>query len=108
MGCYFHFTQAIYRNIQELGLSSAHYNDEDIRMTCRKLMALALLPPAFVLKYFEDLYETILFASSTGLDSLKPLFDYFENYGIRMVDVNEWSVYKIRIRTNNNAGGIRY
>jgi hypothetical protein len=43
--------QAMYRNIQEFGLSSAYCNDEDIRMTCRKLMALTLLPPVFVLKY---------------------------------------------------------
>ncbi|CAF4604617.1 unnamed protein product, partial [Rotaria socialis] len=40
IGCYFHFTQAVYRQIQHLGLSSGYCSDESIRMTCRKLMAL--------------------------------------------------------------------
>ncbi|CAF4371657.1 unnamed protein product [Rotaria sp. Silwood2] len=88
IGCYFHFTQSIYRQIQQLGLSSAYCNDDGIRMTCRKLMALALLPPPLVLKSFEDLHESVLLASSSSsvLHSLKPLFDYFEHYWINTVD----------------------
>ncbi|CAF4009296.1 unnamed protein product, partial [Rotaria sordida] len=105
IGCYFHFTQAVYRHIQQFGLSSAYINNENIRMICRKLMALALLPSSVVLKSFEDLYEIVLLASSSELGSLRPLFDYFENYWIKRIDINKWNVYGFRIRTNNNAEG---
>ncbi|CAF2855277.1 unnamed protein product [Rotaria sp. Silwood2] len=105
IGCYFHFTQAVYRHIQQLGLSSAYINDDNIRMICRKLMALALLPSSVVLKSFEDLYEIVLLASSSELRLLGPLFDYFENYWIKKIDINKWNVYGIRIRTNSNAEG---
>ncbi|CAF0909503.1 unnamed protein product [Rotaria sordida] len=108
IGCYFHFTQSVYRHIQQFGLSSAYINDENIRMICRKLMALALLPSSVVLKSFEDLYESVLLASSSELGSLRPLFDYFENYWIKRIDINKWNVYGIRIRTNNNAEGMQH
>ncbi|CAF1374676.1 unnamed protein product [Rotaria magnacalcarata] len=49
VGCYFHYTQAIYRNIQRLGLSSKYATDEETRNTCRKIMALALMPVSLVL-----------------------------------------------------------
>ncbi|CAM4836094.1 unnamed protein product [Rotaria magnacalcarata] len=37
-GCFFHFTQAIYRRIQSLGLITSYSQDSDIRICCRKLM----------------------------------------------------------------------
>lgn len=66
MGCYVQFTQAIYRQIQQLGLTGAYGNNEFVRMTCRKLMALALLPSPLVLQSFEDLHESI-FSKIIGL-----------------------------------------
>ncbi|CAF4059685.1 unnamed protein product [Rotaria sordida] len=74
IGCYFHFTQAVYRHIQQFGLSSAYINNENI-------------------------------SSSSELGSLRTLFDYFENYWIKRIDINKWNVYGFRIRTNNNAEG---
>ena len=43
-GCYFHFTQAIHRQIQTLGLSTAYRDDMDARSNARKRMALPLVP----------------------------------------------------------------
>ncbi|CAM4967139.1 unnamed protein product [Rotaria socialis] len=79
--------------------------DESIRMTCRKLMALPLLPSSVVLKCFEDLYESVLLTSSAALGSLKPLFEYYENYWVKTIGIKRWNVYGIRIKTNNNAEG---
>ncbi|CAF3969719.1 unnamed protein product [Rotaria sp. Silwood1] len=70
-------------------------------------MALALLPSPLVLKSFEDIHGSILLASSSSsFHSLRPLFDYFENYWINTIDIKRWNVYGIRIKTNNNAEGI--
>ncbi|CAF3200244.1 unnamed protein product [Rotaria sp. Silwood2] len=43
-GCFFHYTQAIYRRIQTLELTIIYVQNGEIRTCCRKLMALALLP----------------------------------------------------------------
>ena len=43
--CYFHFTQAIYRQIQKLGLSVPYKEDERLRLFTRYLMATPFLPP---------------------------------------------------------------
>ncbi|CAF4462608.1 unnamed protein product, partial [Didymodactylos carnosus] len=54
-GCFFHYTQAIYRRIQILGLTVAYSQNGEIRICCRKLMALALLPLDKVEWAFHDL-----------------------------------------------------
>ncbi|CAF4665853.1 unnamed protein product [Rotaria socialis] len=38
-GCFFHFCQAIYRKIRELGLSNTYKDDANARNFCRRLMA---------------------------------------------------------------------
>jgi len=44
VGCNFHFVNAIFRQIQRLGLLAAYHGDECIRTNARKLMALAFVP----------------------------------------------------------------
>ncbi|CAF4388334.1 unnamed protein product, partial [Rotaria sp. Silwood2] len=56
-GCYFHFSQCIYRKIQSLGLSTLYRDDEDVRSTCRQLMALPFLPMEEIEFAFEELME---------------------------------------------------
>ena len=41
IGCYFYFTEALYRNTLKLGLSVCHKKDERMRMLCRFLMSTA-------------------------------------------------------------------
>ena len=43
-GCYFHHTQAIWRQVQRLGLQAEYEEDQFIRRSARSLMALAFLP----------------------------------------------------------------
>jgi hypothetical protein len=95
----------VYRNIQHLGLSCDYVADEQIRNICRKLMALALLPVSLVLQAYDDLYESVLESSSTKFNTLKPLFNYFENQWIKNVAIERWNIYGIKMRTNNNAEG---
>ena len=68
-------------------------------------MAIPLLPVSVVIQTFDDLYDTVLQSSSTKIDSLKPLFDYYENQWIKKVGIERWNVYGLRMRTNNNAEG---
>ncbi|CAF4635139.1 unnamed protein product, partial [Rotaria sp. Silwood2] len=91
--CFFHYTQAIYRNIQKLGLSSEYVADDEFRNTCRKRMALALMPVSLVLQAYDDLHDSVLGSSSKKFDLLKPLFSYFENQWIKNIDIQRWNAY---------------
>ena len=53
-GCLFHFSQAIYRKLQELGLQAAYNTDAGTSGVCRRLMALALLPRSISARCFCD------------------------------------------------------
>ncbi|CAF3315591.1 unnamed protein product [Rotaria socialis] len=89
--CYFHFTQAVYRAIHRVGLSTSYNNGNDIKHSCRKLMALALLPEPII----EDTYDELLAAMSIEIkNKLNDLLQYFQG---------QWCVHGFSMRTNNNA-----
>ncbi|CAM4946602.1 unnamed protein product [Rotaria socialis] len=89
--CYFHFTQAVYRAIQRVGLSTSYNNDNDIKHSCRKLMALALTPEPII----EDTYDELLAAMSIEIkNKLNDLLQYFQG---------QWFVHSFSMRTNNNT-----
>ena len=98
--CDFHFTQAIYRAIQCVGLSTS-YND-DIKQYGRKLMALPLLPEPII----EDTYDELIAAMlQRSKNALKDLLEYFQQQWFVEVPLSQWCVHGRNIRTNNNAEG---
>ncbi len=98
IGCYFYYTQSIYKNIQRLGLSDIYRDEEDARLFARKLMALPLLPLAEVDVAFENIADECI-------DSMKPLLDYFQNFWMTKVPINLWNVSDLDTRTNNHVEG---
>ena len=52
-GCLFHFSQAVWRNIQSNGLSKKYNDDEAFRLNVKKSIALAFVPLPDVIKGFE-------------------------------------------------------
>ena len=98
IGCYFHFTQAIYRQIQHLHLTTIYRDDETARSTARKLMSLPLVP----LDYVQDAFDII---SAEAPDSMIPLVDYFDGYWITKVKWSLWNVSDVSLRTNNMVEG---
>ena len=93
IGCYFHFSQCIYRKIQSLGLSTAHKEDDEVRSTCRQLMTLPFLPMQEIEFAFEESTEP-----STTI--VNPLMQYFKNYWIEQMSNYMWSAQVIQ----SNAG----
>ena len=45
-GCAFHWGQAVWRKVQDLGLQRAYHNDEEFHFYCRQVLALPCLPRA--------------------------------------------------------------
>ncbi|CAF0891709.1 unnamed protein product [Adineta steineri] len=98
--CYFHLTQAIYRAIQRFGLSTHYNNDDDVKHVCRQLMAMALLPATII----ENTYNQLLVTMTTHIkNTLKDLLKYFEEQWFEKVPIQQWCVYGLSIRANNNA-----
>ena len=56
-GCSFHWTQAVWRKIQLLGLQSQYMNNNSTRDFCRRLMALPFLPCEHIEPAFRNLEE---------------------------------------------------
>ena len=70
VGCLFHLGQCVYRKVQELGLSELYLQEEEVRVRCKMLVALAFVPVRDVVAACESLVEDIP-------DELIPLIDYF-------------------------------
>ncbi|CAM4832775.1 unnamed protein product [Rotaria magnacalcarata] len=97
--CYFHFTQAVYRAIQRVGLSTSYNNDNDIKHSCRKLMALALLPEPII----EDTYDELLATMPIEIKhTLNDLLQYFQGQWLVKVPMSQWCVHGFTFHSRFN------
>ncbi|XP_041372839.1 uncharacterized protein LOC121386108 [Gigantopelta aegis] len=100
-GCSFHWTQAVWRKIQDLGLREAYRSDNDTHRYLRKLMSLPFLPHQHIPAVFDGL------KAEASTDQLTTLVEYLEATWI--LDAtwtpDSWSVYFQSIRTNNDVEG---
>ena len=53
-GCYFHFTQSIWRKIHKLGLSNIYHINGDFRTLIRAFMSLPFLPMDQILTVYNE------------------------------------------------------
>ncbi|CAF1604289.1 unnamed protein product [Adineta ricciae] len=100
LGCFFHFCQAIYRQIQFLGMQKKYTTDETLRSLCRKLMALALMPKDKVVCSFEEIQYDAYKLPDQPMDDL---LEYFQDNW--MTNIDSWNVSESDVRTNNNCEG---
>jgi hypothetical protein len=100
-GCLFHWTQALWRKVQELGLQTAYMQDKDIFAFVKQLMALPFLPSGVIPTIFEDL------KSKASSRELQLLVNYIRNTWIESAVwcPESWSIYMSPIRTNNDIEG---
>ena len=70
-GCFYHLTQETWRKIQELGLVRKYRDDEDFKLFCGQLDALAFLP-------IEDIPEGITYICTITPIDAEGLVDYFD------------------------------
>ena len=59
LGCYFHFCQCLWRQVQVLGLAGTFRQNRPVRHTIKLLMALGYLPLSFVKIQFNNLFVKI-------------------------------------------------
>lgn len=69
--CFYHLTQSTWRKIQELGLSNLYRENEEFRVHCGMLDALALLPT-------EDVCQGMAYVRDNFPDEGEALIQYFD------------------------------
>ncbi|CAF2981494.1 unnamed protein product [Rotaria sp. Silwood2] len=97
-GCYFHYCQSLYKQVQLLGLGTAYFEDESTRLSCRSTMALALLP-------IELIEDAVHLLEDDSLSEMKDFFKYFKYQWLTRVPPTYWNVSTLEFRTNNFAEG---
>lgn len=80
-GCFFHFNQCIYRNIQAHGLQHRYENDAEFALKMRMISALAFVPVDNVVDSFEQLCDNNNYPVEA-----QPVLDYFEDTWIGRPD----------------------
>jgi len=102
-GCTFHFAQAIWRKVQEVGLQVAFYQKTGTYEVVKLLMALPYLPSNFIVPQFTAIRERI------GADQpkLRELMDYVDRQWMEntVFTVESWSAFMRPIRTTNDVEG---
>ena len=76
-GCFFHFTQCVWRRIQDCGLSGRYINDEEFAHQIKMLTSLSFVPEADVIRTFEQLIFTDFFMENQ--DEIADFIDYIED-----------------------------
>ena len=104
-GCGFHWSQAIYRQVQELHLGPAYMKGGDITTTIKKLLALPYLPHRLMEKHFKGMMSE---ASAPGNDErLVKLLDYVNRcwFSSPVWSPKDFCLYQRLVRTNNDLEG---
>ena len=57
LGCFFHWSQALWNKVQEFGLQTAYNSDDKTHKYICKLLFLAYLPPEHIGPIFEKLQQ---------------------------------------------------
>ena len=102
-GCWFHFTQSCYHNLQKLGLMNFYEDHTATRDLLRSFMGLTLLPIHQIYKEFELLKKKIIVCEHR--QQLKTFVSYIENEWFNIFHPSTWCVSKKRWRTTNFAEG---
>lgn len=97
-GCNFHFNQAIWRKVQELGLVTYYKERKEVRDHIRMCAALAHLPEEHISDGWLHIME-----NAPNLEALDKFNDYFVEQWLENVWI--WVCYNERHRTTNSVEG---
>jgi hypothetical protein len=102
-GCGFHWAQAIHRRVQAVGLQATYERHEGVHQFIRKLLALPFLPPGDIPRAFQKLRDR----ADGSSQPLRELFEYVSDQWLEssLWSPDEWSVYRMTVRTNNDTEG---
>ena len=102
-GCFFHFCQAVFRRIQNLGMKNQYVRDLGTKDICRRMMSLPLLPHECIPAAFQQLKQR---CDDSGLENLQKFAEYMRKNWIEgWFGPATWGCFMELIRTNNHVEG---
>ncbi|KAK2167713.1 hypothetical protein LSH36_25g09066 [Paralvinella palmiformis] len=105
-GCHFHWTQAIWRKVQSLGLTADYMEKSQVQKFVRCLMCLPFLPHANIVPMFVNIISLDIPANPMP-PMLHQLLDYIQRTWIysNVWHPEFWSQSQRSVRTNNDCEG---
>ena len=84
-GCFFHFSQCLWRHIQQLPDVLQEYSTTpDFALNLKQIVSLAFVPPEDVPKWYDKMVDTAFFRAYDAI--LQPFLGYVENTWIGGLD----------------------
>jgi len=101
-GCMFHWAQAIYRQMSQLGLQTAYREHGTVHSVMKKLLALPYLPRRHIPEAFQNIRE-----QAEPSQQLTDLMSYVDVTWMKSTTwaIGNWSSYRRPIHTNNDTEG---
>ena len=100
-GCSFHWGQAVFRHIQELGMQHGFNNDPGLHQYCKQILALPHLPWEKIDSTLKELEE------EATIEAKKNLCAYVRHTWLdnTLWHSSSWSAFYRCVRTNNDVEG---
>ena len=101
-GCFYHFAQAIWRKVQNLGLQTTYQDEPDFKTFVSKMVALAFCDQRFIRVVWTGLKDT-----APAVDGVDDLVEYFERTWLNgSFPARMWNFFEVDgPRTNNHVEG---
>ena len=105
-GCHFHWTQAIWRKVQDVNLAMPYMQDSKTQKFIRRLFCLPFLPQEQMCAYFATIMA-LGTPTSPLPEAFRQLLNYIDNTWIHSAiwPPASWSVFNRSVRTNNDCEG---
>ena len=101
-GCWFHFTQCIWKQTSKLGLVNSFHSNQELSTFVRYLMAIPFLPSTLIQPTYS-LLNSPTTLTDTDMINLVKLRRYFTKRWLCQVSTEELSVFDTKSTTNNGA-----
>ena len=100
-GCAFHWSQAVWRHVQSVGLAEMYMRREGLHSFVRQVLALQFLPSTHI----RQAVQMLQMKAST--QATQTLIGYLRRQWLDnpVFPAEAWSVYSQNVRTNNDAEG---
>ena len=100
-GCQFHYSQALWRKAQKLGLTDLYKNNQEFKIFLKKLMATPYLPANQIRDIALTLFDQPIHVNSHTRTNIRKFRQYFFRYWLNTVTPEKFSVHDFAYGTNN-------
>ena len=105
-GCCFHWCQAVWRKVQQLGLAVTYQEDVAVNKFIRRIFSLPFIPAPSI----EPIVRGILSLDTPATPMAAPIKELVQYVRTTWVDSQQWppsswSVFQRSVRTNNDCEG---